>query len=85
MNKEELDGLWAQVMHVGKIEHLSWDAMVALGSVFGKMSKVIEDQQIEVEKAYDNWALGNYTDNDMFEEVRRIIDKNRAEKGTKKF
>lgn len=42
MDKEKLNELWEQVKNIGKVEHLSDDAMLALGSVFGQMSSEIE-------------------------------------------
>jgi hypothetical protein len=50
MDKNELDKLWEQVEHVGKIDHLGYDAMVSLGSVFGKMRKVILEQQEDIKQ-----------------------------------
>lgn len=49
MNEKTLDELWEDVKHVGKVEHLEYDAMVALGSVFGKMKHTILKQQTEIE------------------------------------
>jgi hypothetical protein len=50
MNKEKLDELWKLVERVGEVDHLGYDAMVALGSVFGQMRKAITDQQKEIER-----------------------------------
>lgn len=44
MNQEELDKLWAEVKHIGEVEKLDYDAMLALGSVFGKLSAEIRKQ-----------------------------------------
>lgn len=49
MDEEKLNELWAEVKHVGKIERLEYDAMVILGSVFGKMKATILEQQKEIE------------------------------------
>lgn len=42
MDKIKLNELWKQVEHLGKIEHLNDETMLALGSVFGQMSSEIE-------------------------------------------
>lgn len=50
MDKERLDQLWEQVEHIGKVVRLKYDAMLALGSVFGEMRSTIEKQQEEIER-----------------------------------
>lgn len=50
MDKDKLNELWAQVEHIGKIEHLSYDAMLAFGSIFGQMSSEIEFLNEKLEK-----------------------------------
>lgn len=47
MDKEKLDELWKQVVHIGEVEHLGYDCMVALGSIFGQMRYEIEQLQSE--------------------------------------
>jgi hypothetical protein len=48
MDKEKLDELWKQVEHIGKVERLNYDAMVALGSVFGQMRSAIEELKTNI-------------------------------------
>lgn len=55
MDDKKLAELWKQVEHIGKIEHLDYDAMLALGSVFGQMSaeiKKLKEALETVESAY---------------------------------
>ena len=49
VTKAYLDALWAQVEHIGRVDNFDYDLMVALGSVFGDMRTIIEDQQKEIE------------------------------------
>jgi hypothetical protein len=57
MNTERLDELWKQVEHIGEVEHLDYDAMLALGSVFGEMRAEIQrlqdtEKPTELEQQY---------------------------------
>ena len=45
MTDKELDELWKEVEHIGRVDLFSYDRMVALGSVFGKMSSAIKEQR----------------------------------------
>ena len=54
MSEEELDKLWRKVERVGIVEHLDYNTMIFLGSVFGKMRSEIvnlqeENDQLSVE------------------------------------
>jgi len=50
LSEERFRELWAQVEHIGKIEHLSDDAMLALGSVFGELKSKINEQAERVQE-----------------------------------
>lgn len=57
MSKERFRELWAKVEHIGKIEHLSDDALLALGGIFGELKSKINEQAErvqELEKELEN-------------------------------
>jgi len=45
MSEEELDKLWRKVEQFGMVEHLDYNTMIFLGSVFGKMRSEIVNLQ----------------------------------------
>lgn len=47
MSEEELDKLWRKVERVGMVEHLDYNTMIVLGSVFGEMRSEIVNLQEE--------------------------------------
>ncbi|WP_079479703.1 hypothetical protein [Halobacillus salinus] len=50
MKVMRVDELWDQVKHVGKIDHISEDGMMTLGSVFGEMHSAIKQQADQIER-----------------------------------
>lgn len=50
MSEERFRELWAKVEHIGKIEHLSDDALLALGGIFGELKSKINKQAERVEE-----------------------------------
>lgn len=50
MSMERVNKAWKQVEHVGDVEHLDNDAMMALGSAFGSLKKIIKQQSEQIEE-----------------------------------
>ena len=47
MSEEELDKLWIKIERVGMVEHLDYNTMIVLDSVFEKMKSEIINLQEE--------------------------------------
>lgn len=63
MSEERFRELWAKVEHIGKIEHLSDDALLALGGIFGELKSKINEQAErvqELEKELRFCKVANY-------------------------